>query len=322
MHNRGLMRRLLLLALALAPALAVAQNLPAPGAGRVSFGTDAHSPVDGFINAAECAGGNIIVRWDVEGATTGSSTNAASYTIYAHNATATHTDTSTGACPKVDADGGDTALRAKAILTVDATQSNPGGSAASVDFTLDAALIVSVSGKSCSATADEDIVLCVQGDNGATARGKVVLSTRAPSKASGLGAGSGSGALNVVWTAPTGSPQAEYYFVEASFAGTSTTAIDPSLVPTVRSGSLTATSFRLEGLVNTVVYNVRVHSFSTADNESISDAVQGMPELANDFWNAYRAAGGQEEGGCGLGSAGPIGILLAAAAIAVRRRRS
>jgi hypothetical protein len=316
------MRRVLLLALVAAPALPLAQSLPVPSAGRISFGTDAHSSVDEFINSAECAGGRILVRWDVEGASTGSSSNATTYTVYAHNATTTHTDTSTGACPKADADGGDTALRAKPILTVDATESNPGNSAASLDIALDAALIVSVSGKSCSATANEDIVLCVQGDNGATARGKAVLSTQAPNKATGLGAGSGSGALNVVWTAPTGSPQAEYYFVEASFAGTSTTAIDPTLVPTVRSGNLTATSFRLEGLVNTVVYNVRVHSFSTADNESVSDAVQGMPELANGFWDSYRNAGGKEEGGCGVGSAGPIGILLAAAAIAVRRRRS
>ncbi len=315
------MRRLLLLAL-LAPVVTLPQTVPDPTPGSVSFANELHSANDSFINAAECAGGTVLVQWDIEN----TATTITSFTVYAHNRTSAHTEQSTGACPTVDQDGGDTALRVGPIATFDdVAVSNPNGvTEPSAEIGLDAAFIVSVAGKSCGATADEDIVLCVQANNnGGTARGKVVLSTRAPGKPTAVTAGSGSGALNVEWTAPSGSPQAEYYVIEAAFDSTTTQAIDPSLLGTVTSGAVTATSHRLTGLVNSVIYRVRVYAFSTADNRSVgSDDTRGMPELANDFWTAYKAAGGQEEGGCGFGSAGAIGIVLAAAALAVLRRRS
>ena len=88
--------------------------------------------------------------------------------------------------------------------------------------------------------------------------------------------------------------------------------------------AVTATDgYRLTGLVNTVIYPVQVLAYSNADNVSDPSFVTtGMPELANDFWRAYQAAGGQEQGGCGYGVAGPIALLAAAAGLALRRRRS
>ena len=62
-------------------------------------------------------------------------------------------------------------------------------------------------------------------------------------------------------------------------------------------------------------------AYSNADNVSEPSFVTtGMPELANDFWNAYRAAGGQEQGGCGYGVAGPIALLALAGLLFLRRR--
>src|SRR5690242_21336576 len=175
------MRRFLLVALALGPAVALAATttLPVPAPGTISFGTQVHSPVDAFINAAECAGLSpltLLVRWDVENASSGATGTATSFTVYAHNSTSAHGVSSTGACPTNNADAGDTALLVGPVGTFDATETNPSGATGpSIDVALDPTLVVSVAGKRCATTSDEDIILCVQANNGGgTARGKVV----------------------------------------------------------------------------------------------------------------------------------------------------
>ena len=68
-----------------------------------------------------------------------------------------------------------------------------------------------------------------------------------------------------------------------------------------------------------------VSALSAAGNPSAeSNALLGTPIPADDFWDRYSAAGGQEEGGCATGAAGPLALLGLAAAFARRRagRRS
>lgn len=186
---------------------------------------------------------------------------------------------------------------------------------------------MAAAGKTCATAADQVIVICVQAlaadaSKLGTARGKLVLSTTPPGAPEIVDVGSGDAALNVSWKAPTGSPLAESFVVEATFVSTMTAATDPVLVHS--SARLTATSsYRLTDLVNTVNYSVRVFAFSTADNRSTaSPAMPGRPEFANNFWGKYKEEGGQEQGGCGAGAAGPIALLVAAAALALARRRS
>jgi uncharacterized protein (TIGR03382 family) len=120
-------------------------------------------------------------------------------------------------------------------------------------------------------------------------------------------------------------PAAEGYVVDA----TTTDAFDPVGIHT--SGRITSSDerpdVRLGGLVNGVVYQVRVFAFSTADNRSDFDpanAVTGIPQPVDDFFETYRAAGGVEEGGCASGAAGPvaIGAVALLLAMVVRRRKA
>ncbi|HEX9306484.1 MAG TPA: fibronectin type III domain-containing protein [Anaeromyxobacter sp.] len=319
------MRRALLLVLLAAPALASAQDVPAPADGRIAVANEPHTPTDEFINAAECAGGSIKIRWDVENAVTGSTAAPTSFTVYAHNSTTLHSATSTGPCPANSGEAGDTALKVGSIGTFDPADTNPqGATGPSNEVSFDTSTIVSTAGLACNATGQQTIVICVQGKAGGTAvgtaRGALTLWTDAPAKPTGVSAGSGNNALNVSWTKPAGSPSAEYYVVEAIPVATTSAVMDPD--PIHSSAAVTGTDYRLTGLVNTVVYSVRVYAFSTADNRSVgSDATQGMPELANNLWDGYKNAGGREQGGCAAGAAGPIALLLAAAGLAVLRRR-
>ncbi len=319
------MRRVLLLVLLAAPALASAQDVPAPASGRIAVANEPHTATDEFINAAECAGGTIRIRWDVENAVTGSGAVPTSFTVYAHNSTTLHNATSTGPCPANTGEGGDTALRVGSIGTFDPAVTNPqGATGPSNEVEFATSTIVASAGLACNATGQQAIVICVQGMDGGTdagtARGSLILWTDAPAKPTGVSVGSGNSALNVSWTKPGGSPSAEYYVVEARPVATTTDATDDVLVHS--SPSVTGTDYRLTGLVNTVVYSVQVFAFSTADNRSLgSDTAEGMPELATDLWGGYKGAGGREQGGCAAGAAGPIALLFAAAALAVLRRR-
>jgi uncharacterized protein (TIGR03382 family) len=127
----------------------------------------------------------------------------------------------------------------------------------------------------------------------------------------------GDKAANVSWQQSTGAPIAEYYRVEATSIGTT---IDPGgfhLGPAV-----TGTKFRLGGLVNGGTYVVGVRAFSTADNPSEVTTTIVSPEPVADFWDEYKAAGGQETGGCSSGIAGPVGLaVLAGTLLLVRRRK-
>jgi hypothetical protein len=334
LQNRAAMRPVLFLALLAAPALASAQRAIAPPPGGITFPDVIQSADDGLINEAECAGpGTLSMRWDAASVTSGTTTQISSYQVWAHSRTTAQNESSTGPCPT--ASDTTTGLVVDGIGEFAATDSNPNNSMASRDVEFATSAIVAAAGKTCDQATDQDIIICVQariggtggvgGIDGGAARGKVTLSIRKPGSPRSVSVVDGNNALNVSWSEPSpNTPVAEYYRIEAVPISTTTAATDPVLVHT--SGAVTTTGgFRFGGLVNTVIYRVRVFSFSTADNRNDVDPqfdVTAMPELANDFWKAYRAAGGQEQGGCGYGVAGPIALLAVAAGLVLLRRRS
>ena len=158
---------------------------------------------------------------------------------------------------------------------------------------------------------DSYAYLCVRavtssGSSAATPSARLTLQLERPPAPIDVVVQPGDQALFVDWTkgsTTTGATAtAKGYRVYATHGGT-----------TVTSGKVTATSLRLGGLVNDVSYDVQVVAYSEAGNASDASATAtGTPQAVTDFWGAYQAAGGQEQGGCSGGSAGVFSLLLAA----------
>ena len=303
------MRRALLLVALLAPALARAQS-----SGQILLNNGRAFP--NYVNAAECAGANVDVKWNValvNGAT--GFPVGGTYALYAMNQAV---PSGTTTCPT--ANNSTTGLVVLAVPTV----GNPAGLVAD-SVVSGSQLITGSAGNiaSCSSTADQTIFLCVQGNSGGTqfgfATGSVIVSTSKPPQPVIGSATPGDGALNVSWgpgTATTLAPATvQEYSLEATPVTTGTDTVHDS-------GRISGSPFRFGGLVNGVVYAVTATAYSIADNPSDpSSAVTGMPELVNDFWDLYKAEGGKESGGCSTGFAGPIGLGILIATLALVRRR-
>ncbi len=311
LHNRARMRRAWLLALVAAPAVAAAQ---------ITFDNGRTFP--NYINAAECAGGSTIkLSWTVafvNGFT--AFPVGGTYQVYAANQP--HVSPTCFTAPNST-----TGLVAGPV----GTQITGTGQSMAAQV-LDTGQFVTASGRSCSTAGDQTIYVCVQGtpsgggSNFGFATGNLTLSVSPPPAPINVNVSPGDSALNVSWdpgVATTAAPaDSQEYVVEATVVGTTPGASDPTPVHT--SGRVTAEDLRFSGLVNNVIYAVRVFAFSKAGNESAaSDPVEGMPEPVADFWDAYKNAGGREQGGCasGAGAAGALGLLLAAASLVVLRRR-
>jgi len=103
---------------------------------------------------------------------------------------------------------------------------------------------------------------------------------------------------------------------------------DPTTGITV--GAMTASSYNITGLRNDVQYNVAIAGVDALGNVGpLSTLECASPGPINDFWDVYRASGGQAGGGfCALeapgapaGSAIVFGGAFTVAAAALRRRR-
>lgn len=64
-------------------------------------------------------------------------------------------------------------------------------------------------------------------------------------------------------------------------------------------GGTNKTPHTIDGLVNGTVYEIRAKAVDLAGNYSRewSDAITGTPRQVDDFWRAYKKAGGKEDGG-------------------------
>jgi hypothetical protein len=310
------MRRLWLLVLVV-PVLVVATTPPTPTSGQITFPTVNLSNEDQYINIEECgsATATIHLAWVTAASTTASITaTPQSYVLYAAN------KISTGDCP-ITSDSS-TSLIAGKVATVPVTPTND------VEFSTSAIAAAAFGPTACSSTAAHDgqpIYLCMQakdstlgaGSNIGAARATLTLALSRPAIPVIGRVLPGEGAANVDWSAgANGAADTSSYVLQATPVGT--TAIGARTSPRV-----TTTNYRLTGLTNDVPYNVTVTAYSPASNPSDpSLAVSVTPSHVLDFFSMYQDAGGQEQGGCSGGPAGPVALLAASLALlAVRRKK-
>jgi hypothetical protein len=311
------MRRALLLATLLAvPSLAAAQ-----AAGEVIFQTSRTKPLT--INKSECdpaTGSTVTIRWSPRfliGFT--SAPIGGTYIIYGANQ-----GPSGDTCPTQS----NTTTNLTVGVVADQNPLNPGGTTALISTSA----LIQAAGKSC---ADEGaaVFICIQGVQGGTnalatnfgiSTAQVTISTIPPPAPSITGIMPGNNALSVSWEAGGTTTTTTALTQNVAFEATPVDTVGNLIGGPVVSPRFSASPARFEKLVNNQGYSVRARAFSDADNVStLSDpAVIGTPEHVNDFWDMYKAAGGRDSGGCSSGLAGPLGLGILIATLALARRRS
>jgi uncharacterized protein (TIGR03382 family) len=309
------MRRAWLLALLLAPALAAAQAAPTPG--QVTFDSE-------FINSVECqsGGGDVSLRWDAAAVPTDANSE---YRVYASNEPHTSPD-----CHTTSSGVGGTRVAGEVVRTGGGTVIATNQTGGPVDYpTSD---FIAKAGKSCTTTTSETIYVCVQGTAAGGgdpkfgfAVGTLTIDLVAPVAVTGVRASGGENALEVAWSDPA-DPDTGRYRVSAQSVidpqNLATSAVDPRDTRPHLSDIVAGGSHRVEGLVQDVVYKVIVYAFDQADNQSDpSNLASASPVEVRDFWEAYRDAGGREQGGCAGGPAGLASLAVAAGTALLLRRR-
>jgi len=77
----------------------------------------------------------------------------------------------------------------------------------------------------------------------------------------------------------------------------------------------------IDGLTNEASYEVVAYAVDAADNASVaSEPLLGTPRKTVGFFGQYRAAGGEERGGCASVPASALPLLAVALAFSRRRR--
>lgn len=338
MQNRGHMRRALLLTMLLAaPVLARAQA-GVPPAGTIYFvNTDADLKAT-TINVIECSSSTATVRLTWTPTVAG-----AAYQLYAANkdtATITSSTPSTTDCPTEQATNPSTGTTVIAVGGQITDTSAPGGWAFSTSAMVNALVSTAVPNPCAGSTGT--IYLCMQAKNASNAnvgvaRASITLALTPPDANPTLNTPilPGNKALTPSW-GTNGSTGTVWYRAEA------VSLADPSVVPTAGafrpngswsgfnpadpnphfSDYVTGTDARIGGLQNNVAYAIAVVGYTADFNPSDpSNIGTSAPVPVQDFWNIYKAAGGQETGGCSSGLAGPVGLLVLAGALALVRRR-
>lgn len=348
MHNRRHMRRALLLATLLAaPALAAAQT-GIPAAGTITFTNTDADPAADSINIAECGSATATVQlsWNPTVAAPAQNVN---YQLYASNkdtATLVGSTATTTDCPTEAATNATNGVKVvkvgNELANLPSLVNQPFPTAQ-----MALALVSDAVPAPCTGSGRTDIFLCMQGRSGSTnfgtARAKITLVLTRPDVSPVLAKPiqPGDGALTPTWSANGTTNTARYQVQAISILDPAhlptAIAFDPAFDPsfshsfdprdTARhfSGFVSGTEGRVSGLVNGVTYAVMVTGFTAEYNPNIpsdpADVGSGTPQHVNDFFDAYKAAGGTETGGCSSGVAGPLGLALLAGALALARRR-
>jgi hypothetical protein len=315
------MRLPILLALLLVPALALAQGVgvvePQP--------VDERYENDLYINVSECdpaQNRQVEFRWTVQLEAGTTFTNGV-YRFIATNKQPTATS-GLAYCP-TENNTSESLFAGQVGDDIPTVSIGPTGNG---DITT--SQVVVKSGRTCAVSGDLPIYICVHYHpytSGTTvdptprglAKGILTLSTQSPQPPRLDSVRPGNERLEAHWTgADTGAAAEWYRIVATGTAGVTPT--DP--VPPTRTDDVqAATSGWVDDLVNGATYDVTVLALSAAGNPSQpSNAMSGSPIPADDFWDRYTGAGGQEEGGCAAGAAGPL--ALAGLAVAFARRRA
>lgn len=173
---------------------------------------------------------------------------------------------------------------------------------------------------------DKNVFFCVVVTGAAIPAGSPVvakvtvnLDTKPPPVPSDVKATSRENGLLVTWAMPDELDGATSFKVTATHPTTGAVVERRFEGANTRQGTL-------DGLENNVTFGVQVSSIDDAGstintgNESAPSApVPGTPQAVEDFWELYKADGGQETGGCA--SFGVTGLALLGALALLRRRR-
>jgi hypothetical protein len=285
---------------------------PTPDPGRITFPSIARSAIDGIINRAECESptATILLKAQIS-----SAERFTEYKLYAANSIATEE-------PSVDpcqiTSGNPVGLEVGQVGGERTESVQPPFITPQLEFST--SQMVTAAGATCGAS--EPIRLCIQATRGSGTNIGVARVTLplvvddAPDAPILESVTPGEEALNVQWDAP-GAGVDDSYAVEV---GTPDLA-DPLVVVTLVSPRVSGRSLRFEGLTIGSVYSVQVRAFSDADNPSDpSNAFTASPVDVRDYFEAYKDAGGREQGGCGTGGAGLLALAGLAALVPLRRR--
>jgi hypothetical protein len=298
-------RKLALLALALAPAVATAQS-----AGAINFTPQA---TFGQLDCRNATVTGITIAFN-----TGVSSipSGATYQVQASN---------TSGCPTTASSAGVTTATLKTGIVpgslTESTHTYPDDGS-----TVFLSNYVSAAGFAIGqCTTGETIYVCVNLMNGSTsvgtASGTITIEVTPPSIPVLNNPGKGNGKLYLSWKDGTDSTVVvDTYNILAVAPGTSTDTGSDSAPHSAT--KVTGHSLTLDGLTNGVTYDVSMTSVSAGGNESRpSNVVQGRPEFTSGFWENYVNAGGVEEGGCAGGAGGLLSLaVLVGLGRAVRRR--
>jgi hypothetical protein len=311
------MRRAFILAALAAPVLASAQLTPSPGQVIPTDPPNSDTAHGLFIDADECIAANgrqVELSWSIPS----TSTNV-TYEVWAANQSPTGTGTggTAGTCNTIP---NQTNSYTVGQVGDPLTPANPNGAVSFEPYP--AATFVTAAGYTCSDTALRSIYVCVQAKDGNTsanlgiAQVTLTLSTARPGPPTGVTATPADDtSLKVSWSPPTSSPSAADYVVTWS-----TNPNDPS--PAEKT-DITSTTYTVTGLQTDTTYTFKVYARTNAGSRSTEfGSVAAAPVPVADFWDAYQAAGGKEQGGCAAGAAGPVALLGVAALLAALRRRS
>ncbi|HET7823771.1 MAG TPA: fibronectin type III domain-containing protein [Anaeromyxobacter sp.] len=283
------------------------------------------SAVTGFsyVNAAQCAGDSpLSVEFNIPGAGSGSFSLFASNTQPAVPTNGTVTlcaeTPSPSATPPVAAGPIGSAFDANSAVK-DVLVSGPDA--------------LKAAGKTCSSAENDDVWLCAHWTNGqggkdvASAIGHFRLQFARPAAPSNVRVESGDSKLIVRWDASTGAgATADHYIAEAFVPPHSplSTQDHPTRDPPDFTSTVTGTTATISGLQNDQPYDVYVVALSIGGNPHAGDPIAGgtaIPRANADFWDVYKARGGQEAGGCTSGSGGALALLGVAALAVIRRRK-
>jgi hypothetical protein len=291
-----------------------------PGLGEITFPAIARTPIDGFVNKAECASGTATIRLKAQ---TDTGNRIVQYQLYAANDKATKPGTTDTSGRQPDCETSPDPNKALIANPVDVLRSDHlnGSFILNVDYLTSTIVAAATLPGAAPCDATKDIILCFQATdaNPATkvgvARVTISLVIDKPDRPVLTSVTPGEGALNVKWDATNPKPN-EYYVVET---GTP----DPGGVVTAISNPVTGRELRVQGLTDGAVYTVQVRAFSDADNPSDpSTAFTASPTPVSDFKEAYQGPPfqGREQGGCGTGGVGALALAGLLAVAALRRR--
>jgi uncharacterized protein (TIGR03382 family) len=325
------MRRALLAAAIAVPLIALAITaVDGQVLDRTNF-SSTHGNIS-YINAAQCANTDALhLEWKVtplSGASFGQNDQIKVFASDTNPATVTGSD---GFCNEKPATGTPTinagqidTLQNVTTLLADKDVTGPAGAGT---------LIKGATTIVCAASEGVNVYICahwydVTGNTKkGFASGTFQVQVNAPPDPSGLSTPQpGTGSLSLSWAANPATPAATDHYVAFAFpqgtAPAPTTKPPFATAPTA-TATTTGTSATITGLENGKTYDVIVVAYSVAGNPSgASASVPGTPVPSADFWDVYKARGGNEEGGCSTGSVGALSMLGAVVLLALRRRKS